>query len=417
MGAEITTEEDCTENNTDYKIISSREEADYYNLLLSDLEKTTTKIVLPILLALGLIGNIGFLFTVLRVRSMRTATNFYLSNLAVADLMFLLIVIGARLRAYVMYGLPNKVPLLGQAGCILDTFWKYVFNFAGLILITFISFERFIAVCHPLRHRLISGRSRSVKLIVVCWLVALLLALLVIPANFNFKKYCISWNTADPGLRDKFPAIIGRCENPDVWAFQMFHLVQTVPFFVAFFGNSFFYTRILLKLHQRDTHDRQRTIRTRNQVAVMLVANGTVFLLTMTSFEVTSLLIFIDSFLASDLIPPEIKNTLFEINRILVYVNSVVNPLVYTLTNARYRRAFKTAFTLRSCKSSGRQRSSTVTSVLAHDLYQINDNQTRACPENNVTPTRGQYLNICFENDDQDAMANESVRNATTVFT
>ncbi|XP_022107391.1 neuromedin-U receptor 2-like [Acanthaster planci] len=381
MDLAVSTKEGCTDNNTRH--ISSAEEADSYYLLFSNFEEMTIAIVQPVILAFGLIGNIGFLLTVARVPSMRTATNFYLSNLAVADMMFLLITIGSRIRAYVMYGLPNDMPLMGRVGCVLQMFWKYTFNFAGLILITFISFERHMAVCHPLRHRVKRSRSRSVKLTVACWIVAMLLALLVIPSKLNFKQYCFSWNTEDPRLHEKFPGIIGQCQGVEgLWPIQMFYVTQTVPFFFALFGNAYFYTRILLKLHQRDRHVRQRTIRTRNQVAVMLVANGTVFFLTTNSFEVTSVILFVQSFLTEYLIKPEHSNTLFEINRILVYTNSAVNPLVYTLTNTSYRRAFRRAFALGYWRNRRQKHSPTVTTLMTHDMYQIN----RHFPSGNQTP-------------------------------
>ncbi|XP_071789605.1 neuromedin-U receptor 2-like [Asterias amurensis] len=395
MGSDVSTAEDCNLNNTGN--LSTAEVAQFF--LFSPFEKATRVSILPVILAIGLIGNAAFLFTIAQVRSMRTATNFYLSNLAVSDSVFLSIAIVTKLREFSIYGVPNSAPLLGRLGCVLGEVTKYLFSFAGMIFITFISLERYIAVCHPLRHRLINGSGRSVKLITLCWLVALLLAMFVIPANLKFIQFCLSWPEDEPELYSEYPTIIGRCAGLGEWAYQLFHLTQTIPFFVAFFGNAFFYTRILLKLHQRDTdEDRKRVIRIRNQVATMLVANGTVFFLTTTPFEVTSFILFVEGFLDSEIIPQNIRPFLFEVNRILLYINSAINPIVYTVTNARYRRAFRKAFMLNKC-SSRQLRNTTLSSVTpAQNAYQLNGvDPSIPIPASEANRTGGPFLNHGFD--------------------
>ena len=53
-----------------------------------DIALVTT--VYPVTATIGLLTNLAFLVTVLRVKYMRTLTNVYLSSLAISDIMFLL---------------------------------------------------------------------------------------------------------------------------------------------------------------------------------------------------------------------------------------------------------------------------------------------------------------------------------------
>ena len=59
--------------------------------LYSKTDKVMITIIFPIIVTVGLLANTAFLFTLVRVREMRTITNFYLANLALADFLFIII--------------------------------------------------------------------------------------------------------------------------------------------------------------------------------------------------------------------------------------------------------------------------------------------------------------------------------------
>ncbi len=356
MGSD-TSKVHCTAEN----IFNLTNHTEASKFMFDPLYITLTQYLLPVILLVGLVGNAAFLFVVFRIPSMRTVTNYYLANLAVADSVFLSIVVGTGVYQLGVYGVPNSH--LGLAGCISNTIFNYSFHYAGMILIALMSLERFLAVCHPLRHRLISGRRRTIRMIVACWILAVILTPFQLPTSLNFEQRCLHW--PESAEYDNFPTVVGKCSALDKpWVLPMFHLAQTIPFFVAFFGSVYFYVSIVIRLNKRSSSsDRQQVVRTRNHVALMLIANGTVFFLTLSPFEVTSMILFIEGFLDDViLIPYEVRSALFEINRILLFINSAINPIVYTVTNARYRHAFKRAFTPASWRN-GRPRNSTIFST------------------------------------------------------
>ncbi|XP_022107390.1 neuromedin-U receptor 2-like [Acanthaster planci] len=398
MGSDTSTLQ-CT--TADIKVLTSTNSSRF---MYADVQKVMTSYVLPCILLVGLLGNSAFLFVVARVRSMRTVTNFYLANLAVADMVFLTIVIIGRVYTLAVYGVPNDV--LGVAGCVADNLFVYIFHFAGLFLITFMSLERYIAVCHPLRHRLISGRGCTAKLVLACWLTSTALAAVLIPTSVRFIQYCVRWPLEDSVLYQNFPEVIGQCLGLDEpWVNPLLHLTQTIPFFMALFGNSYFYARIVFKLNKRNSSsDRQRVIRTRNHVALMLVANGSVFFLTLTAFQVTSMILFVENFLEVEIIPYDIRYNLFEANRVLLYANSAVNPIVYTVTNARYRQAFRRAF--RPARWGKRRgENSTIFSTFPdyYSQYHINSGglapipRPKSPPKSPMVARPATYSNACFD--------------------
>ena len=56
--------------------------------LYKSTDKFMISVIFPIIILVGIFSNSGFLFSIARVRDMRTITNFYLANLAGADLLF-----------------------------------------------------------------------------------------------------------------------------------------------------------------------------------------------------------------------------------------------------------------------------------------------------------------------------------------
>ena len=57
--------------------------------LYNHVDKVVSTMVIPCVAVFGVISNVSFLIVVWRLKQMRNSTNFYLANLAVADMLFL----------------------------------------------------------------------------------------------------------------------------------------------------------------------------------------------------------------------------------------------------------------------------------------------------------------------------------------
>ncbi len=43
----------------------------------------------------------------------------------------------------------------------------FLFYGASITFVSLVSFERFLAICYPMRHRLMKGNQRTIKLIII----------------------------------------------------------------------------------------------------------------------------------------------------------------------------------------------------------------------------------------------------------
>lgn len=120
----------------------------------------------------GILGNVVTCIIINKNKSMHTATNYYLFNLAVSDL--LLLVSGMPLDLYNMwipYQYPFGTPICMSLGMISETSAN-----ATVLTITSFTVERYIAICHPFRQHMMD-LNRAVKFIFGIWIVSFCLAI------------------------------------------------------------------------------------------------------------------------------------------------------------------------------------------------------------------------------------------------
>ena len=321
--------------------------------------------VMPCILVLGLCCNVAFLFVVYRVPWMRTIPNTYLFNLAIADTLFLLVAVGEKLFRFGSSPYHDDWAPVGTTGCVLVPAVMSCCYYTSISLVSLVSLERFDAICRPLKHRQFSSKNRVLKLVAGAWTFSLLLASTQIPDYSVLKLYCAlpPNNTGElTVMRHHLPRIIGMCKPVVSWLDPLTNCVQTVPFIIAMFGNAFLYARIVLAV-KRSTAEAQvnglsgQNLRNRNRVTRMLITNGVLFFLCLSPFELTSFLFVVWELSAGSLerlITPSMM-VWIQIARILMYFNSAINPIVYNITNPRYRTASKVAFCLKHVQASNNE--------------------------------------------------------------
>ncbi|XP_072040905.1 neuropeptides capa receptor-like [Amphiura filiformis] len=318
--------------------------------------------VMPCILVLGLCSNVAFIFVIYRIQWMRTIPNTYLLNLAIADTLFLIVAVGEKLFRFGSSPYHDDWAPVGTTGCILVPAIMSCCYYTSITLVSLVSLERFDAICRPLKHRQFSSKNRVLKLVAGAWTFSMLMASAQIPDYSHLVLYCAlpPNNTGDlTVMKNHHPQVIGMCKPVAAWLDPFVNCVQTVPFIIAMFGNAFLYGRIVLAV-KKSTAEAQmnglsgQNLRNRNRVTRMLVINGVLFFLCLSPFELTSFLFVVWELSAGSLdmlITPSMM-VWIQIARILMYFNSAINPVVYNITNPRYRTASRQAFCLKSVGSS-----------------------------------------------------------------
>ena len=323
--------------------------------LYSTFEVIAITVLMPIILSFGILSNAAFLFMLYRVPKMRTITNFYLANLAVSDTMHLAFSIISKIYEYRISSVSFHPVYNGLFSCLVKTFVVSLSYYTTLFMVSLVSLEKYYAICRPLRHRIISGWDRTVKLTVGAWAISLISAASEIPSYCSIDYYCFVWphGEAFVDLFDIYPY----CSSVAKWTESLANINQTVPFFTAVTMGATLYTLIVRRLTKRvdqphgqsdNAQYSEHAIKIRNQVARMLIINGTLFFLLLSPFEIFSLLLSINTFLpdSGKILDYYRQQQGLQVFRLLSYFNSAINPFVYGMVNSRYRHAFKVAFFL-----------------------------------------------------------------------
>ncbi|XP_072022729.1 LOW QUALITY PROTEIN: growth hormone secretagogue receptor type 1-like [Amphiura filiformis] len=310
-------------------------------------DKVMISTVLPIFTVIGLLTNFAFLLTVVRVREMRTLTNFYLTNLACADLMF---IIAAGFNIFInIYGTRSLIGVIhGSATeCVITYTSPSIPFFASTLLVTLIGIERFLAICFPLKHRMVNNKSRAIKLVIVTWVTAFALGCVVAPGAGKHELLCVIWPEK---YQYRLPTIVNFC-SPSLYEYlDIASSCQFAPFIVALVLNTALYALIIRRLSMRDVSEtgdgkanqQSQAQKVRNSVARMLVINGIAFFLCLIPFQFIQMYYVLARNFQISLDDKHMYIVQW-VGKCLNVLNSAINPLIYSACNARYRQAFFTA--------------------------------------------------------------------------
>ena len=273
-------------------------------------------VILTCIILVGFIGNITFFLTVVCESSLHTSTYIFLTSLACSDLCSLIGSSGVFIYGIFFPPLRLKnISMLKRVSEMVSTF----FFIWSLCLVTLVSLERYLAICHPIKHHLLKGTHRTFKMIAVTFLFTFTMSGTILPDIFDYSLLQLY--------------------------FQITYTIYVGFFLSCLVCNCYMYVRILQTLKQRQRNralqlspEFERNIR---QMAIMIIANGVTFFIfssIVAAYIVTSLLnLFIEKLLKQDY-----DETTFEnIQVTCIMLNASVNPIIYFLTNRRYRRALK----------------------------------------------------------------------------
>ncbi|XP_077870612.1 kappa-type opioid receptor-like [Saccoglossus kowalevskii] len=273
--------------------------------------------VLPVIAVVGVVGNATFMYVFKSVKSMRTLTNYLLLSLSVADFLILATCVPFE------YGSIHEV-ITGEDKKVLCVFWT-LFNmvpvFTSMFTIGLISIERYFAICHPLKAYKADRRKRIVGLIIASWVVATVLSAFYLVGCFHLT----------------------------VGVYVTFAICQMVPFFVSMVVVVILYSLVIIKMRKQSKVTRSvksisNYYRERHQVVRLLIITTLVYFICVFPDTFLNLQLVLAALGASTFIPTNVHVHLWFICRILLYLNSAVNPIIYNAASSKYRHAFKKTF-------------------------------------------------------------------------
>ena len=313
-------------------------------LLISTIETSLiVKAFIPLVFTVGFVGNVAFFLLLIRVKTMKTILNFYLANLAVADLITLSLVTMTRSWMYVDFKQVQSWPFHTSFGCAFYYFAIHWSSVTSILLITIISFDRYFAICHPIKYRITKRKNKaSILLALLAWIISTELSLLRSLASGRLVHECILWPSHEK--YKYFQETIKQCMpiHPLFRRDILEHVVHSIPFIAAVIANSFVNIKIVQRLTRPcpGENENQQNQQLKQRITWMLLVNSIVFFISLAPKNV--LLMFGTLMNLSDHKLMYYERTAF----IFFMLNSAINPILYGAVSPSYRRGFLKVFGL-----------------------------------------------------------------------
>ncbi|XP_011057535.1 PREDICTED: growth hormone secretagogue receptor type 1 isoform X1 [Acromyrmex echinatior] len=292
--------------------------------------RTTSMVACIIVMILGIVGNLMVPLVVLRGKDMRNSTNIFLVNLSVADLCVLVICTPTVL---IEINSGPQIWPLGEHMCKAVPFVELTVAHASVLTILAISFERYYAICEPLRAGYVCTKARATFLCFLAWVAA---ALCTSPILL-MVTYEIEENIDG--------TYIPTCTTPASTTWMTGFILTTifVFFVIPLLILIVLYTVIARHLMANPAISRgpaNNLLKYRKQVVMMLATVVLCFFLCLLPFKALTLWIII--------VPPKMVvslgiegyYSLLYFCRVMLYLNSAINPILYNLMSTKFREGF-----------------------------------------------------------------------------
>ncbi|KAM9068967.1 olfactory receptor 49-like [Sarcophilus harrisii] len=165
-----------------------------------------------------LLGNLLIIVVTLIDHRLHTPMYYFLRNFAVLEIWFTSIIFPKMLNN-ILTG--NKT--ISLLGCFLQGFLYFFLGTTEFLLLAVMSFDRYVAICNPLRYATIMSKKICVQLVLSSWVGGFLL--IIIPSSITFQQPFCGPNVINHFFCDNFPLLELVCADTS--------LVELMGFVVA----------------------------------------------------------------------------------------------------------------------------------------------------------------------------------------
>ncbi|XP_004864357.1 olfactory receptor 7A10-like [Heterocephalus glaber] len=137
-----------------------------------DLQPLLFGIFLSMYLA-TVLGNMLIILATVSDSRLHTPMYFFLSNLSFVDISFTSTTVPNMLM-----NIQTQSKVMTYEGCITQVYFFVLLVMLDIFLLTVMSYDRYVAICHPLHYRVIMNPQLCVLLVLACWILSVLNALL-----------------------------------------------------------------------------------------------------------------------------------------------------------------------------------------------------------------------------------------------
>ncbi|XP_031754203.1 olfactory receptor 11L1-like, partial [Xenopus tropicalis] len=139
-------------------------------------------------------------------RGLQSPMFFFLQQLSLSDLLQSMVIVPIMLRTVMNEGI--KIPLIG---CFVQLYLFGITETLQCFLLTVMSYDRYLAICNPLRYSSLMSHRVCVKLIAMSWLLALSFTPVAVISAAT-QEFC-NQNTINHFFCDYFPLLELSCSD------------------------------------------------------------------------------------------------------------------------------------------------------------------------------------------------------------
>ncbi|XP_044138991.1 olfactory receptor 1496-like [Bufo gargarizans] len=169
-------------------------------------------------------GNLLIITLVSTSKNLHTPMYFFISQLAISD-----IVLPTDIVPNMFYMLLNNGGEITYTGCITQLYFFSVSEGLECLLLTVMSYDRYVAICNPLHYISIMTNPYCVKLVMICWLASLSMTL-TYDTQVSMLLFC-GQNIIDHFFCDILPLLEISCSDTSIVRQQIYLL--SIPLIIT----------------------------------------------------------------------------------------------------------------------------------------------------------------------------------------
>ncbi|XP_075131692.1 olfactory receptor 11L1-like [Leptodactylus fuscus] len=287
-------------------------------------------LLLLLIYGLSIGGNLLIITLVSNTKSLHTPMYFLLTQLSVSDIMLTTTIV-----PNMLYTTLNKRRVMYFASCLVQFYFFGVSECSECLHLTIMSYDRYLAICSPLRYPTLMGLVFCQKLVSLSWILSLFVMWLEV-ITVTMLQFC-GPNIIDHFFCDLFPLLDLSCSDTSMVQLEIILLsipVLVLPFAFIIISYIFIISSILKITSITGRHKTFSTCS--SHLTVVSLFYGTLF----TSYVLPT------------------RSQSVNVSKILSLLYTVmtplVNPIIYSLRNKEMKAAlenFVTIFKLRSLYS------------------------------------------------------------------
>ncbi|XP_053568963.1 olfactory receptor 1019-like [Bombina bombina] len=268
-----------------------------------------------------LIGNFLFIAVCITHRNLQTPMYFFIANLSLVDICYSSSIVPRMLKDF----LSTKKSISFQE-CATQMYMALSLGEAECILLAIMAYDRYVAICYPLRYTTIINRSVCVKIVISTWICGFLIAIPHVGLTMKIK---LCGNNKINHFVCEFPGLVA-LGCGDLSAIELFNFVAcvvvlTIP--VTFITTSYILIiSAILKI--TSSAGKQKAISTCGS-------------------HLTAVTLFYGSAMTTYMKPKSSSSSHSDMIIAVFYtiITPMLNPLIYTLRNEEVKTALqKTKF-------------------------------------------------------------------------